>query len=199
MSAIKALFFVCALATPALAVVDPTPDTIGIYFDLDADQNSLIVPPSVPFSAYAILTNPTEAQVSAFELSYRVEIAPAMTPYFFRLNLVVGWAGSFIPEPIYDVFADEIMYGAATPLPTTEATVLVQWQYMLLAHMIVGLYLGPTTTQPGGGGVLAYYPETDPVPMTLITGDPEIPVAVINELVDPVTPTSFGALKALYR
>lgn len=199
MRAILVLLLAGVLSAPASAVLDPTPDTIGIYFDLNADQNSLLVPSSAPFFAYAILTNPTGAQVSAFELSYRVEIAPAMTPYLFRLNLVVGWAGSLIPEPIYDVFADEIMYGAATPLPTTEATVLVQWSYMLLAPMIVGLHLGPTTVEQGGGGILAYYPETDPVPMTLISGSPDIPVAVINELVDPVTPTSFGTFKALYR
>ncbi len=63
------------LATSASAIVDPTPNTIGIYLDTTADEFCVtgLVEPLTEFTVYMILTNPNFSGLSGLEAGYRFE------------------------------------------------------------------------------------------------------------------------------
>jgi hypothetical protein len=48
------------MATAALAQLDPTPDGIGIYADLDATQTSITATPGEMIPVYLLITNPSQ-------------------------------------------------------------------------------------------------------------------------------------------
>ncbi len=68
MKKLVVILLVSMMAASAFAVTDPDPNMIGIYFDLNANDNCLTIGPSIPFNAYLILTNSTAPTISAYEV-----------------------------------------------------------------------------------------------------------------------------------
>lgn len=199
-----ALLILLALTVPqASAVADPDPDGIGVYFDMSADILQIMMEPGVPFFAHVILTNPSAGDLLAYEFSYRIEVPLGLESMFVRLGLLFP---DFVPGditlPFYDIFDDEIALGPfpSAHIPGSPAVLLLTWQFLLLVPMDASFYLGPTSGENGSTGQMAYETETGFVTMNPSTGNPEFPVATINgDWVIPVTETTFGSLKALYR
>ena len=94
------LLLASLVTTSALAVIDPDSDSIGIYFDMEADDNCLTVPAETPFVAYLILTNPSAPAINAYEFGLENVVPVGMENLFFRLASNPGnrpWAGWPIP------------------------------------------------------------------------------------------------------
>ncbi|MCB1183121.1 hypothetical protein KDM41_06795 [bacterium] len=186
------------LAGPAVAVIDPAPDVVGVYFDPNADTREVFVAPNVPFHVYVILTNPTHPEIWGFELGYELTPSgPAGT--LFRLGRILP------PDSINlgiddDILAGSYVVGMAAPLPGAQAVVLVQWQFMLLTNMAVYFQLGPSEVQSIPDGLPAYEAGGVIVPMGLSFGCWTPGSGSVNEECGLATEEStFGAVKALYR
>ena len=121
MKRLVVLLMVSIMATSAFAVVDPDPDMIGIYFDVNADENCYNNIANVPFFAYAILTNPT-GDVEAFEFVYENIVPAGMEGLTFQL-------ATNLPPDTIDIgsgtpLRGNIIAGLAAPLPAAPAVVL---------------------------------------------------------------------------
>ena len=79
------------ITSSALAVVDPDPDGVGVYFDLGADFTESVVGTNFPIFVYVILTNPTGAEIQGFALSYRLVVPAGMEGLVFRLAEDFPW------------------------------------------------------------------------------------------------------------
>lgn len=188
---LSAVFFL----PQAAAVVDPDPDGIGIYFDLNADIVHTWVDPSVVFNAHVILTNPSATELQAFEFFYALTAPPGMEGLVFRLSY---WFPD-CPNCLF-VFENEVVLGLPVPVPLANPHVLMNLQYLLLAPLDAQFFLGPTSGEPGTSGLLAYWSEAGVIPMNPSSGNPDLPVAMVNsEGVVPVEETTLGSLKALFR
>ena len=190
------LLVIVALAPPnASSVVDPDPDGIGVYFDVNAENVHTWVGPTVVFDAYVILTNPSANELEAFEFLYDLVVPPGMEGLVFRLSY------TFPDCPnCFEFFENEVVLGLPAPVSLENPHVLMHLQYILLAPVEAQFFLGPTSGEPGTSGQLAYWSEAGMITMHPSSGHSSLPVAMINsEGVVPVTETTFGSLKALYR
>jgi hypothetical protein len=205
MKKLVVLLLASLVATSALAVVDPDPNSIGIYFDLNADDNCYFVGPSVPFFAYLILTNTDAPLVSGYEVGYEFT-GPGPGQLFRLSSLIANGAvdGLDLGNSADPMVGDHIV-GLASPLVTSEATVLHAWQLMLLAEVGMEMKIGPIIS--GEPSIPGPYPVVlNADTQTLFqafqsSGDPLLPVATVNiiDCVVGVEEASFGSVKSLYR
>lgn len=196
-----------SLAAMAGATVDPDPDQIGIYFDLEAETTCIDAMPNVPFDAYFIITNPT-SEVSAFAFSLCYDLPPGMEGMIFRLSQ--AWpsgCGIDITPVIIDECEGGIIRGCPAPLPPGPGGVVVMTeQYFLLADMTVEFRLGPTYAYDNAGSIVEtppHYagPDGEIISLGISSGSPDLPVAQVNGecQVVPVENATFGRVKGLYR
>lgn len=200
MKTLKALFILLTIfVSSAQATVDPDPDGIGVYFDAEADIHEIVVPVSVPFFAYVILTNPSAPEIMGYEFSATRAIPAGMETMVFVLDEIWHGYNEILPvEPPEQ--GGNFMIGWGTPEPTSPATILVTWQIMLLAPLVMDFHIGPSTGDFGTNGQLTYDTPTGPVSMHVSSGAPALPVATVNGSgIVPASSTSFGSLKALFR
>lgn len=192
------LLIVMLMASSAFAVIDPDPNMMGLYFDLNADTNSFAATVNVPFMAYLMLTNPTYADVSGFEAGYEVVVPAGMEGLYFRLN--EDLQGGLNVAVGNTALLGEYVVGWPAPRTTSAATVLVAWQMMLIAPMQVEVFLGPSNSPSVDNGLPALEIGGSIVSLGLSTGGAEIPVARVNGA-GPIAEefSSFGGVKALFR
>ena len=198
MKKLVVLLMVSLMATSAFAVVDPDPDMIGIYFDMTADNNCAEgIAASVPFFAYAILTNPSGTQIDAFEFGYDNNA--------FGNEASIFQLATTLPPNAIDVgsgtpASGDIIVGLGTPLPAEPATVLVTWQYLLLVPMSIEMYL--TASEPSSlpGGLPVIQMDGELMTVGTSTGGPQNPVATVNlGCVVATESDTWGGVKSLYR
>jgi hypothetical protein len=181
------------MATGAFAVVDPDPNSIGLYFDENADV--MCLDGVVPFelvTMYIILTRPTEDVIWGFELGYDL-VGEAVC----ISNQIHGPAGTCPDTP-----ADNIIIGFTGPMPTSEATILATQDYLYMDTQ-----LGPVTFTLHGSTPSSVDPNYPTVLLAdsvfLVTGLSTSggPSAQINGNCGVVSAdrTTFDALKSLYR
>jgi hypothetical protein len=201
MKSLQTLLVVCLVATSAFAVIDPDPDMMGIYFDLDANDNCLTISPSIPFNAYLILTNPTPSGISAYEFGLEVVIPAGMENLVFRLANYPYWGPSPGFPDYPGLLGGDYFVGLASPVPASPSTVLHVWQYMLLSPVWMEMFIH-STSEPSIPGELPIVLTDEGILMQvgLSTGGPDIPVATVNrDCVVGVEGASFGSVKALFR
>ena len=188
------LLVIFAFCGTARAVVDPTPNQMGIFFDQNADSRSMTIGASIPFMMYVILTNPTAPEVSGFEVGYWINVAAGYDSYLYRLANNLGVPGSDLGDSS-DYMQGDYVVQFDEPIPSVPSVILVRWQYMLLAPMMAALNLGPSVEQSIDDEYPAYYSEDSviPVPMgyqcCLVNADCGLAERV----------SSFGHVKSLYR
>ena len=195
------LLMASLVATSAIAVIDPDPDMMGIYFDLDANDNCLTIGTNTPFFAYLILTNTTAPAINAYELGLDIVIPDGLENMFFRLYSApndpdICFGGN--PGPL----GGDYIVGLPVPFPAEPAIILHIWIYMLLAPMPVEMYIHSASTPsiPGDFPVVQNAEGNILMQVGLSTGGPDIPVATVNtDCVVGVEEVSFGSLKALFR
>ncbi len=207
MKKLVVLLLVSLMATSAFAVVDPDDDMIGIYFDMNADDNCLIIGASLPFMAYIVTTNPTAPAISAYELGYRIVVPTGMEGFLFRLASTIanGVTTGLNLGNETDVLEGTYIVGLAEGLPGDPATVLHSWQFMLLSPLVtMEFYLSSIPVDPSIPG--DYPVLLNDVTKVLYqagqsTGGPDTPVATVNfeNCVVGVENASFGSVKSLFR
>ncbi len=203
MKKLVVLLLATLVATSAFAVIDPDPDMVGIYFDVTADVHQLMTGPSIPFMAYFIATNPTPAEINAYEFGFSNVVPAGMEGMLFMLSSsMANGVVSGVDVGTHDPLGGDYIVGLASALPATEATVLHSWQYMLLAEIPVEMYLFQSS-KPSIDGV---YPVLQDANGSILyqvgqsTGGPDTPVAVVNtETPIAVDNASFGSVKSLFR
>ncbi len=201
MKIVFAVLLMFLWAGSAGAVVDPDPNSLGFYFDLNADVNYLDVAPDTEFWAYVTLTNPTWDHVMAFEFGFELVVPAGTEGMVFRLaDTLPPTSVQCGPGP--GVLQGEYINGMGTPYPTSEATILVRLMYLTLAPMTIEFYLGPTSVPSVPGGLPAIM-NSDNVIMAVgvSSGDVNLPVAEVNTGNQPVAVESatWGEVKSLYR
>jgi hypothetical protein len=205
MKKLVVLLLASLVATSAFAVIDPDPDMIGIYFDLNADNNCLPAQPaSLPFNAYLVLTNTTAPAINAYELGYQLTTPPGMGGMIFRLSSVIanGAVSGVNVGNEANVLAGDLIVGLASALPGSPAVVLHAWQYLLLAAMPVEFFIGASSAPsiPGDFPVVQNAIGSILMQVGQSTGGPGFPVATVNTgCVVGVEEASFGSVKSLFR
>ena len=194
--------FVLACGAPSSATVNPDPDEIGLYFDINADTVCMNVAPNIPFDAYLIITNPSSAEVWGIEFSMCTEFTGGSESQMFKLSEV--WSSGFVdPAVIHDWCLDGRAIGFFDPVPQVGANVvLVRLQYMILVDMGVKFFLRPYPVETIEDGLPAYAGVGGVVlPLGISSGDPGLPVAAVNGDCDVVSVESrtFSGLKCLFR
>ena len=199
MKKLVVLLMVSLMATSAFAVVDEDPDMLGVYFDLNADQNAINVGASTPFFAYVMITNPSSVEVHGLEFGYDVVPPAGLEGMMFRLLNSLP-AGAVDLGTSTNLLSGDYVVGLAQPLIGEPATTFITWQFMLLTPMSVDIYLGPSSVQSIEDGLPAYEIGGTILPLGLSTGGVNTPVAVVNG-VGPVAveEASFGSVKSLFR
>lgn len=187
----------CLMASAAFAVADSGADRLGLYFDLQADQNMLDVGANVPFFAYVTITNPTAAEVYGLEFGYRIDVQPGFEGLFFRL------ANDLPPMAINlgnsdDKLAGDYVVGLAVPLPAATTVQFVTWKFMMLTVMDVYFHLGPSSIESIADGLPAYEigGQIRPLGVSQPFGEYS---ACVNGCAVATETQSFGAVKSLYR
>jgi hypothetical protein len=194
MKSIITLITSLLLATVALAVVDPGPDCVGLYFDMEAEQYCLDgVTPYQTVPLYLILTNPTFADLYGLECGVRID-GNCMV-----LSLTLAWPTSpVLPGPDLG----NLIVATGAPRPTSEATHLATASLLYLATDLspVHFYLGgsdPSSIHPdfpslllAGGEVIMACKSVADGPAAQINGECQV---VASEA------RTFDSLKSLYR
>lgn len=203
MKKLVVLLLASLIASSAFAVVDPDPNSLGIYFDTDAENNCWTTAASVPFFTYLILANPTAPAINAYELGMTVEVPAGMEAMVFRLaSTIADGVVSGVDVGENSALGGDYIVGLAAPLPASEAVVLHSWQYMVLAVFPLQMYIGSSSVPSIEGDYPVVQNAEGSILMQtgLSTGGPDIPVATVNdECVVGTEDVSFGSVKSLFR
>lgn len=192
MKKLVVLMMAMLVAGSAFAVIDPDPDMMGVYFDLNADQAVLMdVGPYETFDTYLMITNPTFENLYAFECGFSFEGPAVCTGMDFFNPQVINIGDNF-----------NIICGFGNPTPTTEATLLAthHWLYTGQDGSPISFYLTgavPTSIQPGDLPVIVYTPQ-DMRTMGLSAADGLVAMVNGNDVVT-TEDMSFDSVKSLYR
>jgi len=205
MKKLVVLLLVSLMAGSAFAVTDPDPDMIGIYFDLNANDNCKVIGPSIPFNAYLILTNTTAPAVSAYEVGYTNVVPSGMESMLFRLASTIanGAVSGLDLGDSSDILAGDHIVGLAAPLQAGPATVLHAWQFMILSpDLTMEMFIGAASQSslPGTFPVILNASDSTLFTAGQSTGGIDTPVATVNlPCVVGVEDASFGSVKSLFR
>lgn len=192
------------IASSSLAVIDPEPNMIGIYFDPDADYHCAYMGPNIPLTAYLILTNTTAPTVVAYELAYTNVVPAGMEDLFVRTSSLIanGVVSGLDLGDSSNFLAGEHIVGLASPIMCTPATVLHTWRFEILASNVTVEMFISSTSFPSIPGPFPVIMTWDGTIFTAgqSTGGPDIPVASINvDCAVGVEESSFGSVKSLFR
>ena len=140
MKKLVVLLLACLVASSAFAQIDPDPNSIGIYADLEAYVPGILPTPNVPFNLYLILTNTDAPSISAYEVGYEnvVEVPVGSPGLVFRLgsSIANGVVSGLDLGDSSDILAGDHIVGLASPLVAGPATVLHSWQYMFTTNEV---------------------------------------------------------------
>jgi hypothetical protein len=183
---------VLAVAGPAWAQERCDENLLGVYFDPLGDTFCQEwVPLYTPFPMYAVLTDPTVPEISGFE--FGMETPPGLTLLAVQTLCNPFW------DPIENI---PYVVGCGSPVPVSQATVLVQFQFMALGtatepiHFLVHGSEYPTL--PSGVPAL-WLPDGQALPLH-IRGGPDGPTAMLfADCTVDTEPATWGAVKATYR
>ena len=192
-----AILIACvACALPAQATVDPDIDQIGVYFDLNADEMCLEVDPYGQFSAYLIITNPSATEIAGISVALCAEGGAIQSGHF--------WYESWLGIDFYSESCHYMTMSFTEPIPTMGSNVpLVRVDYLFLGEPEVEFYVQPYAGAYYEDGLVEYIDASNnSYPLGISSGDPNLPVAVVNGDCDAVvsaTGETLGAVKSLFR
>jgi hypothetical protein len=181
------------VALPGWAIEDPTPNTIGVYLDLQADERCLPFPTDAltELTMYLLVTNPTFGTLSGFEAAYYFDgIAELNSVTFAHPGGVDagGLGNNLVTFP--------------TPMPTSQVTLLatitgtyLDFEYGPAVLKLVGTNLPVADVQMP----VVIMENGERMEMSLSFGDGA--TVFINAGCEPVAAESqtLGSVKSLYR
>jgi hypothetical protein len=196
MKKLLALAAIAVLASSAFAQVDPDPDGMGVYFDMNATMNCKTIAftgTPILVDAYLLLTNPSGAQVLAWEAKIVSNVA-ALSPGNWAINggLNVGTGENFI-----------VGMGGTPHFAGTEPVLLASRQmmfFMVTGESATFTVMGvPGSTSfdgtPGYQAILGVM-----TPCQSPTGSFTAPQSFVNGSCDVVAneDMAWGSVKSLY-
>ena len=136
----KKLILVLALsvmvAGSASALLDDGVSSLGAYSDMGGDSNTFAVTPNVPFNIYWVFANSDIANLGGFEFAWRMQ--PNPTHFVLTTTMPAG--------ALNIGTANNMVVGLGLGLITSEATLLVTHQVMIIAGADnVTITAGPAT------------------------------------------------------
>ena len=192
------------VATSAFAVIDPDTDSIGVYFDTNADLNCIdfiggfmdILP------VYIVWTNPSASSFTGYEFGYTNEVSTGAmimlggTSYFNGVSVDASdvYTGQTLQTGEHSVVT-------SVAIPTCPATILQRWDFVCMGGSVdFFLYKGINAI----GAILPQVlsGDGDKIQLMQSTGGDDIPVGMLNPVGDcvvSVEETSFGSVKSLFR
>ncbi len=182
------VFILLLFSQAAVAVVDPRPDVMGVYFDEYGDQNckdDLFV--ATPFSVWFVYTNPSVDSILGFEAGYHT------TAGFTQVGLYppCGLITPVMPE------LDNLIVVCPVPIATTQATPLYRIEYLYLGvgSVETTFYLEKAreSTQPGNNPHVILADESI---MEVQAGQPAYTTLVCVLSTEKLV---WGSIKSLYR
>ncbi len=182
---------IMTMATSALAFFDPTPDTIGIYLDTEANEVCVegLVDGDTGFTFYMIITNPSFSTMDGFLAGYHFEGVAGLNS--FTLAHVNGSDSGYLGEHLVN-YDSPVPMSANTLLMTISAT-YYDYEYGSALLKLHGIPLAKNTNVPsvmlGGGSQNLNVSYDDGVTVRINAGCG--PVANEN--------MSFDEVKSLYR
>ncbi len=194
MKMLVALALVSLLAASAFAGLDPDPDMMGLYFDdmgmTVCTQGAFI--DHIPM--YVLYTNPTIATTRGFECGITVN---GLT----NTSISVTYPTSATDVGTQDGNTFNYIAGYASPIPTSEVTVLATLDIFYLDQVPLDFYLGPATPSSDPNAMYPMVMLEDFSLMTVGTSTDGGVSAQINGecIVVDNEDASFGAVKALFR
>jgi len=183
-------------AIPGYATIDPDPDQIGVYFDVDAMEMCYDYT-GTPVTAYVIITNPSLPDVAGVEYS-------VCTNWDWDYSIQLSSPNSCLFS-IHPVENDECLDGLPascnyTHSPAGTAAIVMTLRVRLFSEDRFEFFLGP---YPGADGeeLPTYWGEDSVrVPLNVVSGDISLPVATINgDCPVSITESTFSRVKCWYR
>ncbi len=181
------------LATSAFAFLDPTPDTVGIYLDTDAEEMCVpgLVDGDTDFTFYMIITNPSFSSMQGFFLGYHFNGIASLN------SATLAEAGAtddgFLGDHIVH-FASPVPVGDSVLLMTISAT-YESFEYDSAQLMLHGILLA----DKDAGGPAVFDEAGDPIEL-LLTFDDGATIR-INDNCDIVANENLtiDSIKSMYR
>jgi hypothetical protein len=193
MKKLLVLVLTMVMASSAFAVVDPDPNMMGIYFDLNADVVNL--PGAAPFStipAYVMVTNPN------FDALYGYEFGYAVVGNGMMMNVVLNGPGA-----INVGTGTNYVVGLGSPLTTTEATLVatMNFFYMDATGATVTFDLMPSEPSSNDLGLPTLLLANDQLITVGFSNGTGLGCATVNGSGDIVATetVTIDAVKSLYR
>jgi hypothetical protein len=155
------------------ALLDPHNDSIGVYFDAEANSTCPNVGLFAVFDAYLIVANPT-ASIDGFECTVSYAGPAATHLYIIEQDLGVGAVDS---DPLRDGYAVVM----PEPYPVSGSrVVLCRWRMFLSAPGSIGFLVGPGTTPTLPYDHPVLFTDGVPRPARTLTCETQMPVATVN-------------------
>ncbi|MBK9776692.1 MAG: hypothetical protein IPP62_10065 [bacterium] len=183
-----------SLVSGAVAGLDASTDSFGVYFDLAGNTNCIVAEAMQPIAAHLILMNPA-GPTNGFECSVAITGAPHFVlSTSFGATCIDGIIGSG---------PDDFITGCATnfPVPDTGAMRLATLQILLLEPSELLFRIGPASSPSLPGGLPVVSGDGVLRLCRVASGDVSLPVAGINAANCPVSEEidAFGSVKSLFR
>jgi hypothetical protein len=188
------LFALCALlwAFPAHAILDPTPDLFGFYFDELAELNCLEgVVPFTQVSMYVLYTNPTVPEIMGFE--FGMDVAGSM------LTFQVSIPGHPFWDPIENGHY-VVLLGEPMPLQTVNILAVFTMFYIDAGNEPVHFLMRQADIPSGPWDVPGVVlPGGEFFPVNVLNGQGNITAALNEDCTVSVQESTWSAVKAFYR
>jgi hypothetical protein len=120
---ISVLMLSLMVAGSASAILDDGHNSLGAYTDAGGNSNSFAVTTGVPFNIYWVMARPDFTNLGGFEFAWRFE--PNPTNFILSTTMPPGALNIGTPT--------EMVVGLGLGLITSEATLLVTHQVMILS------------------------------------------------------------------
>ncbi len=178
-------------ANVAFAVLDPDANSMGIYFDLNADVVEAVGPMFGQFSAHVILTNPDFPALDGYEFGYIMG----------GNSMVMGTTLMGLGPSDFGGFPGNHIVALGGPMPTSPATNLCTLLILPMDLLPIYFYLGGAQPNSIPGSILpAVFDGSVIMPIGLSTVWPNDVSAIYNGTgVVTTEQASWGGVKALYR
>ena len=189
---------VIGAASTVSAVVDPNPNRMSIYFDLEADVYEYTTAPYVTVPVYILLTNPSFAFLYGYEVGVDVEgnYMLAGTDLNGDGPITVGCL----------IIGDGCVVGLAGPLATSDATLIVTLRIFLMDSDPIRFTLhGTIPSTVGNPGVPAVLLDGDVILPTYpsvwdeVNGEPGVCAAINGTVLSADEATTWDGIKSIYR
>jgi len=186
--------YLILLTGVADAQVDPTPNGVGIYADLEATSAHISADVGVSIEVYLLLTRPHQAvNVVGWECDLAVSDNVAMWGFALPAEAELG-----------AMVVDALGYQGAfsNPLPPTDIVVLMRFIIFLIDSEPAEFYILPNGRDSSGSGLPCFgsfwYGDVQLHDMHPYQQSDGKPAFKVNDTITPVVCASWGEIKALY-